>query len=95
MAKAIGARDLDEAREVISGRIVTITDRALLHVEVSPDEILSIKPGKLDHDSLRGIQHGDDVRVEVLVEIRAMPGEEPRSTYTAQSITRTEGVTAV
>lgn len=86
MVSAIGARELDEARETITGRIVTITDRATIHVETSPDEIISIRPGKLDHDDFVGIEHGSDVSIDVLVEIRALPGEEPRSIYTAEAI---------
>lgn len=88
IVELVASRELDSDIENITGHIQTISDRARLHVLLDDGEIVPISPGKLDHEALKPISHGDRVRVEVDVKMVYRPGEEATAAYSGRSITK-------
>lgn len=88
IVEIVTSRELDSDVETITGSIQTISDRARLHILLDDGELVAIGPGKLDHDALRPISHGDRVDVKVDVKMIHRPGEEPVPAYSAKSITK-------
>lgn len=86
LVKLVAARELDSEVERIIGAIHTISDISKIHVETDDGDLVSIKPGKIDHDSLSGIRHGQRVEITVDVKVSQRAGEEPIASYTGRSI---------
>ncbi|MFC4905461.1 hypothetical protein [Kocuria oceani] len=86
IASAISSKNLEESTETMTGDIVTISDRSNLQIEVSDGETVNVKPGKINHDDLAPLRHGDRVEITASVEFTSLPGDEPRAAYTGESI---------
>lgn len=82
----VASRKLDSEPETLTGEIHTITDISTIHLALDSGEMVPIKPGKITHDDLRLIAHGDRVRISVDVKMTQRPGEDPSPTYTATAI---------
>ena len=91
IVELVSSRELDTDIDTLTGHIQTISDRARLHLLMDDGELLSIRPGVLDHDALRNINHGDRVVVEVDVKVAHRPGEGSVATYTARKIAQSGG----
>ncbi|QXQ11487.1 hypothetical protein [Paeniglutamicibacter sp. Y32M11] len=88
IADIVTSRKLDSEPETLDGIIHTITDISSIHLQLDSGEMISIKPGKIGHEDLRPISHGDRVQIEVDVKTTQRIGEDPSPTYIAKSIRR-------
>lgn len=86
IVEIVTSRDLDSDLEVLVGSIQTISNVARLHLLQDDGTLVSIAPGKLDHDDLAPVTHGKRVRIEADVKVQQRPGDEPTVSYTARSI---------
>lgn len=86
LAQLVAMRELDSEVDHIIGVIHTISDISRIHVQADDQSVVSIKPGKIGHDELAGIRHGQRVDVTVDVKVTQRAGEEPLPTYVGRSI---------
>lgn len=86
IVEVVASQDLDSDTETLIGNIQTISDVARIHVLLDDGSLIPIKPGKIDHDALKPINHGDRVQIEADVKLNQRPGDEPTTAYTGLSI---------
>ncbi|NVM97795.1 hypothetical protein [Arthrobacter sp. SDTb3-6] len=86
IVQVVTSRELDSDTETLTGHIQTITDVARIHLLLDDETLIPIKPGKIDHDALKPISHGDRVKIEADVKLSQRPGDEPTTTYTGRTI---------
>lgn len=86
LAQLVAMRELDSEVDHIVGLIHTISDISRIHVQTDDQEVVSIKPGKIGHEELAGIRHGQRVEVTVDVKVTQRAGEEPLPSYLGRSI---------
>lgn len=88
ITEIVASRKLDSEPESLVGAIHTITDISNIHLQLDGGEMVAIKPGRIGHDDLRPINHGDRVRIDVDVKMTLRAGEDPLPTYIGKSIRR-------
>ena len=82
----VSSRELDKDIEILVGSIQTISTMARLHLLLDDGTLVAIAPGKLDHEALKSITHGQRVKIVADVKVQQRPGDEPSVSYTARTL---------
>ena len=90
IVEIVSSRELDKDIETLVGSIQTISTLARLHLLLDDGSLVAIAPGKLDHDALKSVTHGQRVRIDADVKVNQRPGDEPMVSYTARTLALAE-----